>query len=105
MRELVELEMPDGQVIWATVEDAGPGDVGLLPGATTLRGFAESLDSVATNVRAALAKAAPDETTVEFGLELAAGKNGVVAALAGVSGAATLKVTMTWKRPEAPAGH
>ncbi|WOX20439.1 CU044_2847 family protein [Streptomyces solicathayae] len=96
--QLVQLEMPDGQVLWATVaEDDGPSDSGLGDRLTEkLHGFHESLQVVATNVRDAVASARPDEVSVEFGLELAAGESGVVAALVGGSGKAAFKVTLTW---------
>ncbi|HEY9374131.1 CU044_2847 family protein [Streptomyces sp.] len=96
--QLVQLEMPDGRFIWATVaEDDGPSDSGLGDRfAEKLHGFHESLQVVATNVRDAVATARPDEVSVEFGLELAAGESGVVAALVGGSGKAAFKVTLTW---------
>ncbi|MFD7691265.1 CU044_2847 family protein [Streptomyces sp. NPDC059781] len=99
MSQLVRLRMPDEQVIWATVDEGdGPSDSGLGERITErLEGFQESLQAVASNVRNAVAKARPDEVSVEFGLELAAGENGLVAALAGGSGKAAFKVTLSWK--------
>ncbi|WP_406864266.1 CU044_2847 family protein [Streptomyces sp. HUAS MG47] len=96
--QLVQLEMPDGQVIWATVaEEDGPSDSGIGDRfAEKLHGFHESLQVVAENVRDAVAAARPDEVSVEFGLELATGESGVVAALVGGSGKAAFKVTLTW---------
>ncbi|MGW3819111.1 CU044_2847 family protein [Streptomyces sp. NPDC005046] len=98
MPKLVQLTMPDGQVMWATVEGAGgPRDSGLGDGIVErLEGFQQSLQAVASNVRSALAGARPEEISVEFGLELAAGKHGVVAAVTGVGGKATFKVTLKW---------
>lgn len=89
--------MPDGQMVWAMVERQGPRDTGLGDQvAQRLEGFKESVQAVASNVRTAVATARPDEVSVEFGLELAAGKHGVVAALTGVGGKATFKVTLKW---------
>ncbi|MFC8390799.1 MULTISPECIES: CU044_2847 family protein [unclassified Streptomyces] len=98
MSQLMRLQMPDEQVIWATVDDGdGPSDSGLGERITEkLEGFQESLQVIASNVRNAVAKARPDEVSVEFGLELAAGENGIVAALAGGSGKAAFKVTLSW---------
>ncbi|MFE7778500.1 CU044_2847 family protein [Streptomyces sp. NPDC057445] len=98
MQHLVEVQLPDGQAIWARVESpGGPQDSGLFDGgARVLRGFDATLRSVATNVRSAVAQAAPDEVNVEFGVELALGKDGLIAALAGTSGTAAVKVTLSW---------
>ncbi|MER5882923.1 CU044_2847 family protein [Streptomyces sp. NPDC001941] len=104
MGELVRLEMPDGQLVWATVaEDTGPGDVGLGERVVEkLQGFHESLRAVATNVRDAVAPARPDEVSVEFGVELAVGRDGVMAALVGAGGSAAFTVTLTWSGAERP---
>jgi hypothetical protein len=90
--------MPDGQLMWATVEGpGGPRDSGIGEQVVEkLEGFQQSLQTVAANVRTAVASARPDEISVEFGLELAAGRSGVVAAVAGVNGKAAFKVTLKW---------
>ncbi|WP_406260676.1 hypothetical protein OIA45_20755 [Streptomyces chartreusis] len=100
MRQLVEVQLPDGQAIWAQIESAGgPQDSGVFDGgARILCGFDTTLRSVAANVRDAVAQVAPDEVSVEFGVELALGKDGMVAALAGVSGTAAVKVTLSWNK-------
>lgn len=96
----IELAMPDGQVVWAMVERQGPRDTGFGEQvAQRIEGFQQSLHAVAENVRAAVATARPEEVSVEFGLELAAGKHGVVAALTGIGGKATFKVAMKWTTP------
>ena len=107
MSQLMRLEMPDGQQMWATVDAVdGPGDSGLGDRvAEKLHGFEESLRTVATNVRNSVAAARPDEVSIEFGLELALGAHGVVAALVGGGGTAAFKVTLTWQdagRPVPP---
>ncbi|MFF8293123.1 CU044_2847 family protein [Streptomyces sp. NPDC016309] len=97
MSRLVRLEMPDGQIVWAAVEETGPSDSGIGERLVErLEGFQQSLRAVADNARAALAPARPDEVSIEFGLELAAGGDGVVAALVGGSGKAAFKVTLKW---------
>ncbi|WP_326816202.1 hypothetical protein OIE61_44270 [Streptomyces sp. NBC_01762] len=97
-QQAVELVMPDGQVVWAMVErQGGPRDTGFGEQvAQKIEGFQQSLQAVTANVRTAVAAGQPDEVSVEFGLELAAGKHGVVAALAGVGGKATFKVGLKW---------
>ncbi|MFE0460449.1 CU044_2847 family protein [Kitasatospora sp. NPDC058965] len=98
MQQFVQLALPDGQLIWASVERAGgPRDTGLGDQlAKRIDGFQESLQAVATNVRDAVAKVGPHEVSVEFGLELAATEHGVVAAVTGVGGKATFKVALKW---------
>lgn len=103
MGELVHLTMPDGERVWARVENAaeappdnGPSDVGIGNRAAALLGLRETLGSVVSNVRTGLLAAQPDHVTVEFGLELAAVDGGVVAALTGIAGNASVKVTASW---------
>ncbi|MFD7735783.1 CU044_2847 family protein [Kitasatospora phosalacinea] len=106
-QQLIELAMPDGQTVWALVDGpSGPRDSGLGDQlATRLEGLQESLHAVAANVRSAVAAARPDEVSVEFGLELAAGRGGVVAALTGVGGKATFKVALKWTATGPSAGE
>ncbi|MFF8985062.1 CU044_2847 family protein [Streptomyces globisporus] len=105
MSQLVQLTMPDDQIVWALVErpngpqDSGLGDVM----AARLEGFQDALRTVVSNVQAAVAVARPEEISVEFGLELAAGKHGVVAAVTGVGGKATFKVALKWRGDTGPA--
>jgi hypothetical protein len=98
--ELVQVELPDGQVVWALVADAGPRDVAAGRGILGTKGLVEAIRGVGMNVRRGLADMAPDEVAVEFGLELAVHEGSVVAALVGFGGNATLKVTMGWKKAE-----
>lgn len=97
-QRLVEVKLADGQAIWAEIESVGgPQDSGLGDGAArVLRGFDTTLRAVASNVRDAVADVAPEKVTVEFGVQLALGKEGLVAALAGTSATAAVKVTLSW---------
>lgn len=103
MGELVEVELPDGRIIWARISEEGPSDVGWSDRAKSLRGLPETVEAIAANVHRGLAKARPDEVAVEFSLEFAAGRDGLVAALCGVSANATVKVTLTWDTSSQPA--
>ena len=67
--ELVQVELPDGQVVWALVADAGPRDVAGGRAILGTKGLVEAIRGVGMNVRRGLADAAPDEVAVEFGLE------------------------------------
>jgi hypothetical protein len=97
LSELIQVELPDEQVIWAMIADDGPQDVGLRDGVHRLKGLTEAIQAVAHNVREALPAIRPDEVTVGFGIELAVGEGGLVAALSGISGKATITVTLGWK--------
>ncbi|MFI0879317.1 CU044_2847 family protein [Streptomyces parvus] len=105
MPQLVQLAMPNDQVVWALIEQpGGPRDSGLGEAvAQRLEGFQEALHTVVTNVQSAVAAARPEEISVEFGLELASGKHGVVAAVTGVGGKATFKVALKWRGDAGPA--
>jgi len=94
--------MPDGQALWALVEvPEGASDAGLADAVTEkLHGFHESLRALAINTRSAVASARPHDVKIEFGLELAAGKDGIVAALASASGTASVKVSLRWTNAE-----
>jgi hypothetical protein len=104
MRDVVQVQMPDGQHIWAVVEsdrvvDTGVGGVS----AKVLTGLLETVRGVATNVRQGLHDARPDEVLVEFGIELATVDSGLVAALVGLNANASVKVTLGWKTDAAGA--
>ena len=107
MRDLVEVQLPDGQTMWVSVEafDA-PRDVGFGLGVPErvrdIPGIAEAARWAATNLLAGLRAVQPDRITAEFGLELAVGRTGIVAALCGVGGKAGIKVTMTWGPDSCP---
>ena len=90
------MELPDGATVWAQVTDSGPSDVALDRIPRALKGLPELLRGVATNVRDGLTDITPTEVSVEFGIELAMADEGLVAALAGVTGSASIKVTMSW---------
>ncbi|WP_433059867.1 CU044_2847 family protein [Dactylosporangium sp. CS-033363] len=96
--ELVRATLPDGQEIWLKAESLSdsPQDIGIAA-SLPIEGFVEILNGVTTNVRAGLERLRPDEASVEFGIEFSLGSGGVVAALAGISGKASVKVTAVWK--------
>ncbi|MCQ4042835.1 CU044_2847 family protein [Streptantibioticus rubrisoli] len=127
MGERVErIELPDGTEVWARLsgpvladgdDDGGYGDyedVGALDGVVArvqhLRGL---ITGVAASVRDAAAQAAPDEVSVEFGVELAVKSGAIVSVLADGESRAALTVTLTWRDrfgrepepPRPPAAH
>ena len=96
MREIVQVELPDGQVAWATIESTGVSDVGFGARLLPLTGLSEALTAIATNVRRGVRATRPDGVSVEFGVDLQIGGQGLVAALAGSAVTAALKVTLSW---------
>lgn len=83
--------------MWATVEAAEDArDVAMSTAFTDLPGLSEIVEWVTSRVSAGLRQVKPDSVTAEVGVELAVGERGIVAALAGAGGKATVKVTVTW---------
>ena len=110
MRELVEVRLPSGATMWATVEsDQEPRDVGFGEKFASLPGLPEIVEWVGSSMAAGLRRCQPDGVTAEFGVELAVGDKGLVAALGGVGATTKIKVTLPWGRasvepdvPDAP---
>ncbi|MET9294767.1 CU044_2847 family protein [Streptomyces sp. NPDC003077] len=103
------IELPDGTEVWARVsrldttgqidpEDEFQ-DVGAAWDALTTRveGLGELITGVATSVRAATRRVAPDETSVTFGIEVSAKPGRAVALLAEGGAKANLSVSLTWR--------
>jgi hypothetical protein len=103
VHELIRVEMPDSQVIWALLEDTGGRDVAVDSIPRVLSGLTETIRGVAGNIRQAVVDARPDQVQVEFGIQLAAGGSGVVAALVGVNGNSSIRVTLGWTSTPTPA--
>ncbi|MFB7904856.1 CU044_2847 family protein [Kitasatospora sp. NPDC056076] len=101
MSDLVRVETPDGGTFWARVEDeGGPRDVAFRGLTYRLDDLTDTLHAVVGSVRSGLRAAAPDEFTLEFGIELSVKSGLLVSAVAGSSGKASLKVSATWKKDE-----
>ncbi len=104
------IELPDGTQVWARLSPvAVPGgqdgdgyddyeDVGAFDGAAArVRRLSELITGVAASVRDAAARAAPDEVSVEFGVEFAVKSGAIVSVLADAESTTGLKVTLTWR--------
>ncbi|KAA6214028.1 hypothetical protein CP973_33290 [Streptomyces albofaciens JCM 4342] len=110
MRDRAHLiELPDGTQVWARVSrldiagdpDEEFDDVGLWDAlGARVEGLRELVGGVATSLRAATERVAPDETSVSFGVEVAAKPGRAVALLADGEAKANLSVTLTWRRQE-----
>lgn len=99
MRELIEVQLPSGRTMWATVDSEEEArDVGFGAKVAGLPGFAEAVEFVTASMADGLRAVRPEGVSAEFGVELAVGERGLVAALCGTGGKATVKVTLTWGR-------
>lgn len=97
MRELIEIRLPSGRTMWATVDSGDESrDVGFGDRFAGLPGLTEIVEWVSSGVVAGLRHVKPDRLTAEFGVELAVGERGLVAALGGVGAKTAVKVTMSW---------
>jgi Trypsin-co-occurring domain 1 len=103
------IQLPRGDTIWARVTvdadteeyiDTGVRD----SAAAVVESVRETIESVVRTVADAVDRHRPDETTVEFGLEFAAKSGKVFAALGEVGAASSVKVSMTWRHEDVPAG-
>ncbi|WP_432198360.1 CU044_2847 family protein [Streptomyces sp. bgisy027] len=103
MSDAVQAVMPDGTSIWVRVndEDEGPRDTGFGDRLSRQLGdLPQTLETVTRSVRSGLRRAAPDEVTLEFGIEIAAKSGQLVSVVTEAGGKATLKVTVTWRKGE-----
>lgn len=105
--DVVELELPDGGVVYAEVELPSGGDAAFGGrrrfSLEDVRANVVSLGSwVLDTVRDGLPEA-PERVGVEFGLKLTAKTGPLVAALAEAGGEASVVVKLEWTRPPAPA--
>ncbi|MEN2421842.1 CU044_2847 family protein [Streptomyces rimosus] len=110
MRDRAHLiELPDGTQVWARVSrlditgdpDEEYDDVGVWDAlGARVEGLRELVGGVAASLRAATERVAPDETSVSFGVEVAAKPGRAVALLADGEAKANLSVTLTWRRGE-----
>jgi hypothetical protein len=98
-RKVVEVALPNGVValVRAADVDGGRGASKAGPlGRFDLDAVTGTLEGVSTAVKVALAKAAPDKVTVEFGLELAVTSGVLTGLLVDGEGSGSLSVTLEW---------
>ncbi|MFI7067101.1 CU044_2847 family protein [Kribbella sp. NPDC050124] len=100
----IEVELPTGEVIWARATVDGPRNVAAHPfHHLDMEDFRRTVKGVSATLRQAVGDLAPDETQVEFGLELEVKAGKLVSVLAEAGATATVKVALTWKREAEPA--
>jgi Trypsin-co-occurring domain 1 len=108
------VRLPDGTLVWARVGDAGSlgrgsgggfSDTGMGERAVAaVEGLSDLVRGVAGSLRQATSAVTPDEVCVEFGIDLTAKPGKVVGLLADGEATAAIKVTLTWRKDEAPQG-
>lgn len=99
MTHIERVEMPDGAVIYARVDEEESAQSGVDVGLRDrfkLDSLGPTIRSVASSVHQSVDGLKPDRVSVEFGLELSLDAGKVVAVLASGGAKASLKVTLDW---------
>ncbi|GAA2611282.1 CU044_2847 family protein [Paractinoplanes durhamensis] len=106
MSEVIEVQLPTGQIILARVDDDGPADVGAHDARWKLAmdDLQATVEGVTETVAAALERVRPDAVSLEFGLELSVKTGKLTSILAEGSGKASLKLTLSWNAGNQAAG-
>jgi hypothetical protein len=95
----IKVELPTGEVIWARATVDGPKNVASNPlHHLDMEDFRRTVRGLSSTLRNAVDDLVPDETQVEFGLELEVKSGKLVSVLAEAGATATVKVALTWKR-------
>ena len=98
--DIAQVTLPDGQVIFARVAGSGePRDIAFdRTRALLLDDLQHTVRAVVDNLHLALQRHAPDETSVEFGLELAVRSGKVLSVLAEAGATASIKIQLSWRQ-------
>lgn len=111
MSEIMKLQLPDGQEIWARVSGApGARDIGFGEAAGKARAavvedFSRLIDATVDNLRGTLERYEADEASVAFGIEFTVKSGQVLSVLTSAAATASVTVNLTWKkRPDGDAG-
>ncbi|OQS15520.1 hypothetical protein B0T36_09750 [Nocardia donostiensis] len=105
MTHIERVEMPDGTVIHARVDESARTSTGVDVGLRDrfkLETLGPTIRSVASSVHASVDGLKPNRISVEFGLELSLDAGRVVAVLASGGAKASLKVQLDWDMGSAP---
>jgi hypothetical protein len=112
MSTLKQIQLPDGQVIFARIatpepsggDDEAAHDVGFTSKVYKLAGdqLTNLAGAVVKNVRDSVCQYEADEVTVDFGIEISATSGTAISALAEIGGTASIVVHLTWRGDKAP---
>lgn len=98
-KNIVEVKLDNGAtaLVVARQIEGGASKVGAAS-AFDLDAIADVLEGISTKLQSAFAKAAPDQVSVELGLELVVKAGKLTALVVEGQGAASLKVGLQWNR-------
>ena len=102
---LVKVDMGGGRLVTMEVRNVNPDRPVGIRDVLSFDGVAESIESVAGRVTAALDRVKPDSASVEFGVDVGVEAGALTGLIAKGTGNATLKVTLEWKGTPAESGN
>ncbi len=115
MSTITQIQLPDGQVIYARVSGQVPSadgddiahDVGFTDKIPKLASeqLTKLVEGVVTNVRATVSKFEADEVSIDFGIEFTGKTGRVIGVLAEVGGTASVVLHLTWRGGADPAAQ
>jgi Trypsin-co-occurring domain 1 len=113
MSTITQIQLPDGQVIYARVSGQVPSansddiahDVGFTDKIPKLASdqLTKLAEGVVTNVRDAVSQFEADEVSIDFGIEFTGKTGRVIGVLAEVGGTANVVLHLTWRGGTGPA--
>jgi hypothetical protein len=92
---IVDVQLPNGAVIKVEASLIGEQKVGLLK-QFSFEDVSKTLEAIATELQATIAKVKPKKSTVKFGIELGVESGELTALLVKGSGKANLEITLEW---------
>jgi hypothetical protein len=105
-QRIVRAQLPGGAVVGVQAHRVGSAeeDVSALGKVLDFKGVIDSIESIATAMTEALAKAKPHKAGVEFGVDVGVESGGLTALLVKGSGTATLTITLEWESSQTAGG-
>ena len=113
MSTITQIQLPDGQIIYARVSGQVPSadggdtahDVGFTDKIPKLASeqLTKLTEGVVTNVREAVSQFDADEVSIDFGVEFTGKTGRVIGVLAQVGGTASIVLHLTWRGGKASA--
>jgi hypothetical protein len=105
MKQMVEVPLASGgsilvetEIVPVKVRAAAPGEV--IKAAETMESALSTIKPVVAGIVGNLMDIKPDEVTVELGLGLSFGSNGILKMLVASKADASFNVSVTWRKPE-----
>lgn len=97
--EIISAKMNDGTIVkFETATTNGEADVAEFRGIASFEDVTRTIESITTSVMETLKKAAPDKSSIEFGIELAMESGKLTALVVKGSATANLKITLEWNK-------